>query len=338
MAGSRPIYPEAAIDRDSPPLRLNLTCNACGTKRRENFDWACVSPDRDPAGDWDRVVLSRVFVCKKCGTEDDYKLQTLELLGLRLRGIAADGPISQDGRVIHALNYLWDGTAMRRPSQALDHLRKLTQRAPPCGEAFRRLGNALERFGKLPEAIAPWRRACEIDPEDVEAAYSLANALWRDPATAPEGFGFLRTAFRNFPAAQRKNPDLRRFAPGLAGLLETVVGETQEPFSLAAAWSGGQVRGQPVMNLSTVDVDDIEDFERLGEFMLSDQLISLDFVAELADDKPTRLQLLLSGQDSLQDDVPRMARPWPVRAPIRVGRNDPCPCGSGKKYKKCCGR
>ncbi|MBQ4093042.1 MAG: SEC-C domain-containing protein, partial [Firmicutes bacterium] len=20
-----------------------------------------------------------------------------------------------------------------------------------------------------------------------------------------------------------------------------------------------------------------------------------------------------------------------------VGRNDPCPCGSGKKYKKCCG-
>jgi SWIM/SEC-C metal-binding protein len=21
----------------------------------------------------------------------------------------------------------------------------------------------------------------------------------------------------------------------------------------------------------------------------------------------------------------------------KVGRNDPCPCGSGKKYKKCCG-
>lgn len=25
-------------------------------------------------------------------------------------------------------------------------------------------------------------------------------------------------------------------------------------------------------------------------------------------------------------------------APIKVGRNDPCPCGSGKKYKKCCGK
>ena len=27
----------------------------------------------------------------------------------------------------------------------------------------------------------------------------------------------------------------------------------------------------------------------------------------------------------------------PVRVAPRVGRNDPCPCGSGKKYKKCCG-
>ena len=23
---------------------------------------------------------------------------------------------------------------------------------------------------------------------------------------------------------------------------------------------------------------------------------------------------------------------------VKIGRNDPCPCGSGKKYKKCCGR
>ena len=28
----------------------------------------------------------------------------------------------------------------------------------------------------------------------------------------------------------------------------------------------------------------------------------------------------------------------PVRAGRKVGRNDPCPCGSGKKFKRCCGR
>ena len=32
-------------------------------------------------------------------------------------------------------------------------------------------------------------------------------------------------------------------------------------------------------------------------------------------------------------------KPQPVRAQgKKVGRNDPCPCGSGKKYKKCCGQ
>ncbi len=27
-----------------------------------------------------------------------------------------------------------------------------------------------------------------------------------------------------------------------------------------------------------------------------------------------------------------------VRKEKKIGRNDPCPCGSGKKYKQCCGR
>lgn len=32
-----------------------------------------------------------------------------------------------------------------------------------------------------------------------------------------------------------------------------------------------------------------------------------------------------------------MVRPKPVTRGAKVGRNEPCPCGSGKKYKKCCG-
>ena len=31
-------------------------------------------------------------------------------------------------------------------------------------------------------------------------------------------------------------------------------------------------------------------------------------------------------------------RPQPKVAGKKVGRNDPCPCGSGKKYKHCCGK
>ena len=30
--------------------------------------------------------------------------------------------------------------------------------------------------------------------------------------------------------------------------------------------------------------------------------------------------------------------PIKVNKKEKVGRNDPCPCGSGKKYKQCCGK
>jgi hypothetical protein len=37
------------------------------------------------------------------------------------------------------------------------------------------------------------------------------------------------------------------------------------------------------------------------------------------------------------DDDYASGVPQPYAAPYKPGRNDPCPCGSGKKFKKCCG-
>ena len=48
---------------------------------------------------------------------------------------------------------------------------------------------------------------------------------------------------------------------------------------------------------------------------------------ELEPDKPediTDLEILLNP-------------PKTVTVEKKIGRNEPCPCGSGKKYKKCCG-
>lgn len=36
----------------------------------------------------------------------------------------------------------------------------------------------------------------------------------------------------------------------------------------------------------------------------------------------------------LDGEITEPASPLPAR---KAGRNDPCPCGSGKKFKKCCG-
>ncbi len=48
--------------------------------------------------------------------------------------------------------------------------------------------------------------------------------------------------------------------------------------------------------------------------------------------KEDRGQLSYSGGGNAED-----SRNTPAKAAPRIGRNDPCPCGSGKKYKKCCG-
>jgi SWIM/SEC-C metal-binding protein len=43
-------------------------------------------------------------------------------------------------------------------------------------------------------------------------------------------------------------------------------------------------------------------------------------------------------QDEDISDVERLLRlQAPAKAATVPGRNDPCPCGSGRKYKKCCG-
>lgn len=54
-----------------------------------------------------------------------------------------------------------------------------------------------------------------------------------------------------------------------------------------------------------------------------------------------RLQSVLGGEEKPKDTNQRSwygSPTQPFIAPKKVGRNDPCPCGSGKKYKHCCGR
>ena len=43
-------------------------------------------------------------------------------------------------------------------------------------------------------------------------------------------------------------------------------------------------------------------------------------------------------EDDEEVDRSPYTRPAPIVKGPKIGRNDPCPCGSGKKYKKCCGK
>ena len=47
----------------------------------------------------------------------------------------------------------------------------------------------------------------------------------------------------------------------------------------------------------------------------------------------------MQGKDGMMLTKKQLSEPYaePVRTEPKIGRNEPCACGSGKKYKKCCG-
>lgn len=70
-------------------------------------------------------------------------------------------------------------------------------------------------------------------------------------------------------------------------------------------------------SLQTGEID-IEDFRKqILTMELPSEAMRFDLLKQLADIKPSAPQ---------------------KEKQKKVGRNDPCPCGSGKKYKRCCGK
>jgi len=90
--------------------------------------------------------------------------------------------------------------------------------------------------------------------------------------------------------------------------------------------------------------------EMLG--MIDEQVVEFIFKAQIAEPPPVRRRMpaqmtaihqaseglgFLSQRSSASASPPPPGKPQPVVIGQKVGRNDPCPCGSGKKYKKCHG-
>ena len=84
-----------------------------------------------------------------------------------------------------------------------------------------------------------------------------------------------------------------------------------------------------------------EGFELFQDMIsrIKDEIVNILFRIQISEPekiedikKPKEQKLIFSGGDEAVSKKPVK------REEGKVGRNDPCPCGSGKKYKKCCGK
>lgn len=118
-------------------------------------------------------------------------------------------------------------------------------------------------------------------------------------------------------------------------------------FPVAAAW------GMGFMQAVALRADDwqawcgrheqiAEDFARIFEltWLHLEQLSEMGLLDAKPPDREERLEIMMELPAMLQDMYfQRLAdlRPAPTRRTEMPGRNDACSCGSGRKYKKCCG-
>ena len=91
--------------------------------------------------------------------------------------------------------------------------------------------------------------------------------------------------------------------------------------------------------------DPVKAFKREGANMFDEMNTAIQheavrriYVARVQTNKVERKAVAKVTGESAGDSPKEKPRRVPIRKAKKIGPNDPCPCGSGKKYKKCCGR
>ena len=331
-----PIMPEELFKMGAQPLVVSMRCRWCDIQHAESFAWAILDPERHPNDpQWDGVTLSRIVTCPQCGREDDYAIEPVSLKVLHTRSLDRRG----DPQVQRILGRLWDGTPIRRPSQAIAHLSDLCARMPDSAEAHRRLGNTCERFGVLDQAATAFERAVALDPDDFEAAHSLAEVYLR-VGQDQQALDTLVLAVKVWGPAVKRDPRCRDYAPALANILMAAARRCLGTFTLTAAWANPKIKDGVGVNVSQADLKLVRSGHALVKLLQRDDLMMIMLSAEVIENQPTRLQLMLDGKSPAGVETVTVG-PKAVaggRQGRAQGRNQACACGSGRKFKVCCGR
>ena len=196
------------------------------------------------------------------------------------------------------------------------------------------------------EELDGFLAALACSPEQVPQAEWLPSVLGTSPDVAETRIGeaalgeLLELVTRHRASVMRQLYEGESFAP--------VIGVDDEGRALGDAWAIGFVRGMALRPDAWAALDEEDEWadvlEPLYRFA-SEADPEADEAAEpVADEERDELidEMLRGVMDVYEffrEERERSLAPEPLRreAP-KVGRNDPCPCGSGKKFKACCGR
>ena len=179
-------------------------------------------------------------------------------------------------------------------------------------------------------------------PREIEPAVWLM-ALWGGEKHIPrwtnerEMTRFMNLTFQHMnDIADRLNDAPEQFEP-LFGYRE----EEGEEYMVVEDWCYGYMRGVALDDWSSLPeslkpaLDAIALHGREDNVAQLEQMTPEAYAESQAAIGPAALQLWRYWQELLENE-PDALRQKPVTVEAKAGRNDPCPCGSGQKYKNCC--
>ncbi len=315
---------------DSP--RLELRCARC--RRTYSYDVgevSCAPPKKRWLGrSSDGVTPMRVIVCKKCGAVDEYEVtaRTHALLTAAMMPAAMSGKMEDLPPWIRpgAIG-LWDGTRVDRPSQGIRRLREQAVKRPDKVASWRRIGNFCRRVQEFDQAVEAYHKALEVDPDDIESIYGLAETF-RLADRLADVMPLLERFLSLLPRA-KPDRDLKfEMTVDILALLRMELKRDRRPCSLLVAWGEEESKREVTVTMSALDLREDWEGREIAQFLVEDA-VTASLSDEPVKDPPILLERRLRER--------RRSRP-PVPTSEQVSRNTPCPCGSGKKYKRCCGR
>jgi hypothetical protein len=304
---------ESVVPDQRDGLRLWLTCTACGYAREHAVgtvycdEHTIEQRQRGEEPKHSEFIITRRITCPKCGAVDQYELTSDAHLVLAAELI----------KMITRQSKLYESSGGRRARRS----RGVPEVVEPPNEedehlAFVKFVVAGDRPMHPLEAREWYRDLVEQEPDRADLRVRYGNVL--------RFLNNLDDAAQQYRVALQREPANLEACANLA-----IIARDKGDRSEARRWIENIVEILPISRLAGPEQAEYAEFAR-------------DMLDELDGRAPARTR-------QSRPKIERPESPQPVglageetrqlvRTTRKVGRNELCPCGSGKKYKKCCGR
>ncbi len=313
------------------------------------------------------VYFSGLFRCKSCGSPGPWRLtqQAFKTITLSLAMECAGGPAPIP--ILPEVYATPDGVRMQCAAQAEKHLKALIEEKPDYAFCWLKLGELYTNADKPGPAKEAYQRALELDPSDFlshmhlggiyeddgelgKAAEHLHEVMRlvrnRKDVSIEERFHAVYASFVGMiNITAESDGEISLLPPDLEEALEKQSKgrkrkekgkKKKEPVSQSNDLISvmGRLMGEPRKKLK--EFEQILDEQRLLRKAWDETVCGEAGDGEELDEMVTRDPLTGMFHERV-DEKGKPDNIIHIRGGRKIKPTDPCPCGSGKKYKKCCG-